>query len=387
MSAFSSSPRRTDPAGRAAGCRAARVPGHRAARAGGRSGRCAAKGRGQRPPETGAQLIDAEDLTARWRSSRRPTAWCPAPTILHNFGIVYQGLGRKAAALDAFERFLEEAVKAPARRARARRKAVPTLRPEVAELQVQADLERGQRSSSTGARSGGRPTGNRIYLEPGPHQLSVEKTDTGAAHAERIDVAAGQQLTVLVRLVRPRPGGAGSAEVARSSAAPAESGRGWHRRAARATLIGAGVAAAVSGGFLIWRHVRVQRLQRRQVRRPRDRHPSAESGVQGSDSTRGRNATTGAKVSAVAAAALGVGAGVLFLTLPASRAGTRCRCAPPPRRWALVCRDAFDGASLPRLPCVAIALGALLGAPLFACVTPNKTGLCTETRRGLQARG
>src|SRR3954451_889542 len=84
----------------------------------------------------GAQLIDAEDLTGALAEFESAYRLVPSPSILHNFGVVYQGLGRNASALEAFERFLAEAPKPqPAIKEHAL-KAVQTLRERVAELQV-----------------------------------------------------------------------------------------------------------------------------------------------------------------------------------------------------------------------------------------------------------
>jgi len=102
--------------------------------------------------------------------------------------------------------------------------------------------------------------------------------------------------------------------VAQSTVA-AEPPPGWQRRAAWVTLIGAGAAAVVSGGFVLWRYLEFTKfndiscgtgeieVDPREECRQRYR--------------RGKNATTGAIASGIAAAALGVGAGALFLTLPA----------------------------------------------------------------------
>jgi hypothetical protein len=56
----------------------------------------------------------------------------------------------------------------------------------------------------------GRPYGTGrtapIYLDPGPHQLMVEKAGEGPAYTERINASAGQRITVMARLIRgPTP--------------------------------------------------------------------------------------------------------------------------------------------------------------------------------------
>ena len=90
----------------------------------------------------GAELIDAENLEGALAEFEAAYRLVPSPSILHNFGVVYQGLGRKAAALEAFERFLAEAAKAPPATREHAQQAAQTLRAEVAQLRVQSDHRR-----------------------------------------------------------------------------------------------------------------------------------------------------------------------------------------------------------------------------------------------------
>src|SRR4051794_1319368 len=57
----------------------------------------------------GAQLYEAGDFPAALKRYEDAYALVPSPKILYNFGLVYQGMGRKAEALAYFERFLLEA--------------------------------------------------------------------------------------------------------------------------------------------------------------------------------------------------------------------------------------------------------------------------------------
>src|SRR5262249_26720681 len=146
----------------------------------------------------GAELIDAEDLTGALAEFESAYRLVPSPNIFHNFGIVYQGLGRKAAALDSFERFLSEAAHPPPEVREHAHRAGATLGREVAELRVDSD-QAGASIFVDGRQVAATPQTKPIYLEPGPHHLSVEKGGRGPLLAERFEVSAGQRLTVPVR--------------------------------------------------------------------------------------------------------------------------------------------------------------------------------------------
>jgi hypothetical protein len=259
----------------------------------------------------GAELIDAEDLTGALAEFESAYRLVPDPSILHNFGVVYQGLGRNAAALEAFERFLAEASRAPLAVREHAMRAVQNLRPRVAELQVESD-ERGASILVDGRKLGETPQEKPIYLDPGSHRLSLERTDLGTIFAERLELSAGQRLTVPARRERP------AAAVARETmAAPELPERRWQRPVAWAAAAGAVVAAGVFGTELLLRA------------RDFNRFNSAGCGTDPADKggpecpgllARGQRDERGAVGSGVAAGVLGIGAAVLFFTLP-PRAG------------------------------------------------------------------
>jgi hypothetical protein len=197
----------------------------------------------------GAQLIDAEDLSGALTQFEEAYRLVPSPNILHNFGIVYQGLGRKAAALDAFERFLAEATRAPHAVREHARKAVDALTGQVAALSVQGEVT-GASIFVDGRKVGETPREKPVYLDPGPHHLSVERNDLGQLLAERVEVSAGQRLTVQARAPHPTaPAAATEPPVISAPAAPAEapSRRRWQRPAAWVVAVG----AAVAGGLMV----------------------------------------------------------------------------------------------------------------------------------------
>ena len=138
-----------------------------------------------------------EEALARFQEAFRLV---PSPKIQYNFGLAYRGLGRKADALEAFERFLAEAPDASkeTRQTAAREKA--QLTGQIAMLEVKCDLPGAE--VFVDGRSFGTSRSTPIYLDPGPHQLMVEKAGEGSAFTERINASAGQRITVMARLIR-----------------------------------------------------------------------------------------------------------------------------------------------------------------------------------------
>ena len=254
----------------------------------------------------GAELIDAENLQGALAEFEAAYRLVPSPSILHNFGVVYQGLGRKAAALDAFQRFLDEAAKAPPATREHAQQAVQTLRGEVAELRVEADVA-GAGIFVDGGRSGRRR--RKAHL-PGPGASSRVRGEAGGGtvHAERVEASAGQQLTVAGDRRSPPPAAVAGGEPAPRRDRPRE----WQRPAAWTTAAAAAVAAGAFGGGDGGAAPATQGFNDTgcgTAELDRTRRLPAAAG-------QGPDAEKWAKVSGAAAGALGVGAALLFMTLP-----------------------------------------------------------------------
>jgi hypothetical protein len=267
----------------------------------------------------GAQLIDAEDLQGALAQFEAAYRLVPSPAILHNFGIVYQGLGRKAEALDAFERFLAQAPKAPpATRAHAER-AVAELVGQVAALLVRADLD-GASIFVDGRDLGQTPHAAPFYLDPGPHHLSVERSDMGAVFSRRVEVAAGQRLTVEARLTRP-PEPSPEPAISSPAAPPPDLGAPrWQQPAAWAAAVGAAIASGLLVHQIVARNREIESFNRQGC-------GELDPGRGGADCQtwlgRADSARTRAVASGLAAAALGAGSLVLFVTMPERSDGLR----------------------------------------------------------------
>jgi len=124
----------------------------------------------------------------------------PSPKIFYNFGLAYRGMGRKADALESFERFLAEAPDAAKEARQIATKEKGQLVGQITLLEVKVDLPGAE--VFVDGRSYGTSRTSPIYLDPGPHQLMVEKAGEGPAYTERINASAGQKITVMARLVR-----------------------------------------------------------------------------------------------------------------------------------------------------------------------------------------
>ena len=177
----------------------------------------------------------------------------PSPKIRYNFGLAYEGMGRNADALEAFDAFLIEATDAsPETRDRAVA-ARNTLLGRVGTLRVVADVE-GATIVIDGRDMGKTAPAREIRLDPGPHLLLVDRGGGTAPFTQRLDVAAGAAVTVVVRLTAPAPvtsEAAATAVAAPPQAPPSrqpastgglDRGRAWRT---------AGIATAAAGaGFL-----------------------------------------------------------------------------------------------------------------------------------------
>src|SRR5688572_2213139 len=138
-----------------------------------------------------------EEALARFQEAYRLV---PSPKIHYNFGLAYRGLGRKADALEAFERFLAEAPDAAKEARQNATRERGQLTAQITVLEVKVDLPGAE--VFVDGRSYGTSRSAPIYLDPGPHQLVVEKAGEGPAYTERINATAGQRITVMARLSR-----------------------------------------------------------------------------------------------------------------------------------------------------------------------------------------
>jgi PEGA domain-containing protein len=201
----------------------------------------------------GGELLKQGEYRAALVRFQEAYALVPSPKILYNFALAYTNLGRTTEAVEAFERFLDEATDAnPETRANAERHRSELL-PKIATVVIRCEAD-GAEISVDGRSYGTTPRKNPIRLDPGPHSLIVEKPPL-PAFTRKLDVRAGERVVVEVKLegtpsptVAATPALAASTPIAAVPAAPPEAPSpplGWKNKAA----IGLGVAAILGLGF------------------------------------------------------------------------------------------------------------------------------------------
>ena len=203
----------------------------------------------------GAALYEQGEFAAALKKFEHAYATVPSAKILFNFGQAYRGLARNAEAIDAFTRFLQEAPDAEAGLRQAAQTYVAELKATVGSLEVQPSTSNADLFID-GRLRGRLPLQRRILLDPGPHQISVEKLGY-ATLSKRVDIAAGGISTIvgtLVPLAAP-PARAGSPALAIE--APTEEDKVTSTRLYRRwwlwSALGVVAAGSVTTAFLLTR--------------------------------------------------------------------------------------------------------------------------------------
>jgi hypothetical protein len=188
----------------------------------------------------GVTLLQRGDYAAALSRFEEARALVPSPKIEYDLGLAYLGLGRSVEALDSFDRFLAEAPDAPAdKRAKALHHA-DALRARLPRVAVSADAA-GIEVIVDGRSRGTTPLAHPIYLEPGHHELALQRPGAGGTELRQLEAAPGQRIDIAARAPVPEPAPAPVAALVRApppSPAPPPPARDSRRTWA----IGAGVA-------------------------------------------------------------------------------------------------------------------------------------------------
>jgi hypothetical protein len=140
--------------------------------------------------EEGSALYRKGDYQGALRKFEQARALFPSAKIYFNLGQAYSRLNRPAAAVDAFERFLDEATDAdPARRADATR-FLSELEPRIARVRVL--VPNGSEVAVDGRPAGVAPLKRGIPVDPGSHQITAREPGSAMAAVGSVKVDAGE---------------------------------------------------------------------------------------------------------------------------------------------------------------------------------------------------
>jgi hypothetical protein len=140
--------------------------------------------------EEGSTLYRKGDYQGALRKFEEARALYPSPKIYFNLGQALNRLGRTAAAVDAFEKFLAEAPDAVPERRRDAEQLLGELRPRIGFVRVVADA--GSEIAVDGQPAGTAPLRRTIPVDPGTHQLTARSPGAAIGHVGSVEVAAGQ---------------------------------------------------------------------------------------------------------------------------------------------------------------------------------------------------
>jgi hypothetical protein len=153
--------------------------------------------------EEGSALYRKGDYQGALRKFEQARALFPSAKIYFNLGQAYSRLNRPAAAVDAFERFLDEATDAdPARRADATR-FLSELEPRIARVRVL--VPNGSEVAVDGRPAGVAPLKRGIPVDPGSHQITAREPGAAMAAVGSVKVDAGE-VAQWQAPVTPEPG-------------------------------------------------------------------------------------------------------------------------------------------------------------------------------------
>lgn len=154
----------------------------------------------------GGGLLQSGEYAEALARFEKAFALVPSPKIQYNLGLAYMGLGRPADALQAFELFVASPTDASAANVALAKKYIAQLPKKVGVVELEGETAGAE--TSIDGRSYAAAT--RIFVNPGPHQITVDKPGQ-SPFLQKIVVAAGDRLLIAVRFDR---GEAGRAAIA-----------------------------------------------------------------------------------------------------------------------------------------------------------------------------
>jgi hypothetical protein len=150
----------------------------------------------------GVRQLQRGDYLSALKRFQQAYATYPSPKILFNLAQTYRELGRKVAALDAYERFLRDTPANTRRKlVRLARKRVQALKGQLGTLRVEVSSP-GAAILIDGQEVGLSPMDVPQRVEPGRHVVVVRREGYLTA-TETVTVRAGKRVTRQIRLRKP----------------------------------------------------------------------------------------------------------------------------------------------------------------------------------------
>ena len=146
----------------------------------------------------GVELLRGKQFAQALAKFDEAYALVPSANIFYDRGLAYQGLGRDADALEAFDAFLAHADRAPPGTRDKATHERETLRERVATLAVTSDPP-GAEISVDGRRRGVTPLSGALYIDAGPHEVAARNVSSGIVTTERIVAAPRETVRLTLR--------------------------------------------------------------------------------------------------------------------------------------------------------------------------------------------
>jgi len=150
----------------------------------------------------GVELLRRGEHAAALAKFQEGYALVPSPNIHYDRGLAYEGLGREAEALDAFEAFLAHAEHPPAGTPEEARRHCERLRARVATLEIATDPPDAE-VAIDGRNLDRAAPGGAVHVEAGTHEVAARIAATGATARQRVAVAPGNTVRISLRLMAP----------------------------------------------------------------------------------------------------------------------------------------------------------------------------------------
>lgn len=149
--------------------------------------------------QEGARLFEAKEYEAALAQFQAAYALVASPKLRYNFGLSYLAMGRKPDALEAFESFLRDTPDPPPVQKLKAAQQVQALRKELMIVSLTCNVN-GAKVIIDGRLRGFTPLTEQVPLEPGEHELLVEREGSHDPSRQLVSGKAGEIVPLSVTL-------------------------------------------------------------------------------------------------------------------------------------------------------------------------------------------